>query len=227
MRNEKLTKCRYFDGEQMLLEQRMFEDFSVVIGLIETIVADKVITIVVLVVVFLCSFFVVLDKEALLACNTKVDCGCVLFSQQRNGVPGKCGVVFCSSGTLFSFFFSSSSSCCLQEVVDTESLGTLFRGSSAASRLISAFVSVVGQALLKSCLSNALGDLVMADSERLIDKESLDTQQSVRKKKKNQMVLFLMVFLDRREEALTAQGQRSKRCLLNLSLNKPRCSCCQ
>jgi hypothetical protein len=64
-----------------------------------------------------------------------------------------------------------------EEVRETESLGTLFRGSSAASRIISAFIDVVGGAMLKRCLSAPFGELLTADAERMIDKESLELGQ--------------------------------------------------
>ncbi len=65
-----------------------------------------------------------------------------------------------------------------EEVSETESLGTLFRGSSPASRVISAFIDVVGHAMLHSCLANAMCELVSADADRLVDKESMDLQSS-------------------------------------------------
>lgn len=82
------------------------------------------------------------------------------------------------------------------ELNDTQSLGTLFRGSSVASKCLSAFVNVVAGHVLKPTLANALGEvrggfsflfsllvltsfsspsikkLVVAESERQIDKES-------------------------------------------------------
>ncbi len=73
------------------------------------------------------------------------------------------------------------------ELADTPSLGTLFRGNSVASRIISAYVSVVAStSVLKSSLTNVLGELVMADSERLIDKESAMLQQQQQQQSQQQ-----------------------------------------
>jgi hypothetical protein len=54
-----------------------------------------------------------------------------------------------------------------EEVENTESLGTLFRGNSVATRVISAFIDVVGSAMLKECLSACMEDLVSFDLERI------------------------------------------------------------